>query len=303
MSDIAACSLRSVFTVLLYGSNGARSRTTISSHFMCFICFELYFSHFLGYNPCTMDTPETHAKPRKNSYSLLLVALIVIGLGFFWIWNRLPSAVDSGTEQPEILTWVDRGISEEDYAIFQTQLDALLAEKAEVDAKGETDINLLLRLGNAYYTVGELGTAVEYYDAILKDYENDVAALENKGQALLEMRDYAGAEVTWKKAISLGAQETTYFSLAKLMREQFPDRTDEIRPLIEGGIATYGQTQGFMVELGNWYRAEGDLDTAISHYEVAYELSGKDIAIKAVLDQLRNERAQQIEENERAQTL
>ena len=54
-----------------------------------------------------------------------------------------------------------------------------------------------------------------------------------------------------------------------------------------------------MLELGNWYRAEGMYDEAISHYKVAYQLSGQKASIKEVLDETIAEKAQKIEEEQR----
>jgi len=224
------------------------------------------------------------------------LGIIIVILGVYFLYARLPESSNNTTgeeENGEFQEAVDRGISDEDWTRFDERIAGLVADIEEREASGNRDISLHLQLGNAYYMTGQLSLAIEQYDNILSTHPNDAAALENKGQVLLEAGDPAGAEVAWRKAISVGAQESVYFSLTKLIRDEFPDRTDDIRTILEEGIATLGQTQGFMVDLGNWYHEEGMLDEAISHYEVAWQLSGNNEAIKAVLDDLRKERADQ----------
>jgi tetratricopeptide (TPR) repeat protein len=228
---------------------------------------------------------------------LVLVAVAVIGVFGFLFRNRL---APGGEPKPAIIEVVNRGLKPEDEQQFRDKLAGLLAEKATLTAEGKTDITLLLRIGVQYYILGEVGNAAQAYREILAINPNDAAAFENLGQALYEMGDYVGSLEAWQRAATLSPSETTYFRIVELINTQLPEHKARIPALMEHGIANIGQTYGFMIRLGDWYAEQGDYVRAVSHYEVALQLS-ENAESRTVLEgyrqKMRDAEAQQLQGN------
>lgn len=227
---------------------------------------------------------------------VIAAGLVIVVLGGYWIWRAASPKTPSVPETIPFSTVVDRGMSEEQVQVFRDKIVEFEAMVAEGEANGTRDVSVILSLGNLYYTIGELETASSWYEEILRTNPDDSPALENLGQALLEMGDFAGAEVSWKKAADIDGYEQTYIKLADLIEERFPERTAEVQTILEIAIANNGQTTGLLTRLARWYASQGMLDEAISHYQVAYQLDPGDQAVKSELDALRQRRSQEASE-------
>ncbi len=201
----------------------------------------------------------------------VLVALVVILLGI-GVWRAFGTDGGGKTPPKEYVTYVDRGLSEEQLATQNQKIADLKARIAAKEAEGDPDVGLMLQLGNAYYGIGELALAVEQYDAILKTHPTDAPSFENKGQALYEMGDYAGAEANWRAASAISPYEVTTMRIVNLIQDHYPARQAEIQSILETAIANMGQTVGLVSRLGEWYAANGMYEEAVSHYEVAVKL-------------------------------
>ena len=149
----------------------------------------------------------------SKSIALAVAALIILIVGGLWAWDTYEAGKPASNKRP-LVTWVDRGIQEESLPIFLQRVEDLKAELAAADAEGRRDVTIYLRLGNAYYTLGELGKAAENYREILRTNPQDSPAHENLAQALVEMGDFAGAEAEWRLAIQYGGTEQSYLKLA-----------------------------------------------------------------------------------------
>lgn len=217
----------------------------------------------------------------RISFKRTIVTLCIALVGIFSILLfRSPS-----TKIPpsQVLTEkVDRGLKPADEQVFRTKLDELLAQRAKNEAEGKRNVNLFLRLGVQYYILGEVANAAQSYRDILVTNPTDAAALENLGQALVEMGDYVGALEAWQRAATSEPTEATYVNMADLMRDHLPELDAQIPLVLEHGIATLGQKYGFLLRLGDWYAAHGDYARAVSHYEVALQLSKNDEAAKTL---------------------
>ena len=209
---------------------------------------------------------------KQRIASILVSILMLVAIGFF-AWRQTAAWKDPEGTTETFLERVERGMRSEDRAVFESQLQQLQHEWDEKHAKGERDTQLLLRLGNAYYTIGELKLAADQYRNILSTNPNDAAALENLGQTQLEMGDYLGAEATWVKAIDASPFEATYLRMVELINVHIPEQHARVKDILEHGITNLGQTYGMMIRLGDWYASEGQYDRAVSHYEVALQLN------------------------------
>ncbi len=214
---------------------------------------------------------NTSRFPFRVIASLLAIVILAV-LGVFW-WKSLPEAALPEPLKPTDLsglqTVVDRGIPEENRLQFEARI---LSLQEEISAQETQNIGLELQLGNAYYTIGELGKAVEQYDKILATHPADAPALENKGQTVLEMGDPNGALELWGRAVASSPFEGTYLRMADAIEQNFPERRDALKTLLEDAISTLGQSSVLLTRLGKWYEQEGEIAEAISHYEIAVQL-------------------------------
>lgn len=231
--------------------------------------------------------------------TIVAAAAVILGLAGYWAMG--PERGTQETEpEPTLTTVVDRGLGEEQEALLRQRIADFEARVAENEATGARDISVILELGNLYYHVGELETAAGWYRDILRTHPEDAPALENLAQVLLEMGDWDGAETTLRAAVNVSAYEPTYLKLVDLIEEHFPEKSSEIKEILETAIANLGQTPGLLARLGRWYEQNGMLDEAISHYQVAHQIDPEDQAVKSELDRLRAERSAAAEKGERS---
>ncbi len=237
-------------------------------------------------SPVSPATPPVKAPlftPKR--LLVLLAALVIIVVGLFMFRDRfLPGGTSPDGNTTPLVTWVDRNLDPDVKAEFEVRISTLEAAM-QSDSTLANDIGEMLQLANLKYAYGDLAGAKEWYEKILATHPNDAPAHENLAQTLLEMGDYAGAETHWRAALTTNPYEVTYIKLADLIRDHFPERQAEIQTLLEDAIATLGQTPGLLVRLGQWYEANGDYESALSHYHVAKQLSPDDTSIDILIDE------------------
>lgn len=228
-------------------------------------------------------------------FILTLIALVVIAVaGYFWYQqNQIKPE-----HRQKIVQTVDRGLSEEHRAQLFEQIEEQKLALEQEKAAGQQDISIILQLGNLYYSLGELKTSVEYYDQILKNHPEDAPALENKGQSLYEMGDFQGAEQAWLKALESNQYEVTYLRLADLYREKLTEKEPEIKGLMETAITNLGQQKSFLIILGHWYRDNGYVDEAISHYEIVMQLDPNNQDIAKEITKLREIKTRELQQKD-----
>jgi len=210
-----------------------------------------------------------------------IALVILVALGVIWKFNFF--AIKPPDNTLEFLTYVDHGFKAEDRAVLEQKISDLENSLA-TDEELAKDLSQWLVLGNMKYQLGDLAGAKEIYETkILRDHPDDAAALENLGQTLYEMRDYAGAELKWRAAISVNPWEITYLKLTNLIEEKFPARQSEIQGILEEAIANLGQTTGLLKELGMWFENDGQYELALAHYKVAKQLTPDDSGIDELI--------------------
>jgi tetratricopeptide (TPR) repeat protein len=233
------------------------------------------------------------ASPRLKYVLLGFAAVIVVVVGGL-MFERSWRLTHSGTATPQnLVLHVDRGLSPADKAALQARIDAEVAAIAADDKAGTPDLTKVLLLGNYYYEIGDLDNAAKTYRSILATHPKDTPSYENLGQVQLEEGDYAGAEASWKAAVDISPYEPTYLKLVDLIDKHFPDQNASIETILESAIGNLGQTPGLLTRLGDWYAEKGNLQEAISHYEVAHQLAPDDTSIAATLTSLRAKLAAQ----------
>lgn len=198
---------------------------------------------------------------------VIVVALVVLAA----ILVFRPEA-NNYTSNPDIRTYIDKGLSPE----AQTEFDLRIATlKASIEASDEFNAHDQLLLGNLYYQTGQLALAKEAYESILEQSPNDLGALENLGVTLELMRDYEGAARTWTKSLSLSGNISIVISLVDMIEAHLPEQYDRVDDVLELSIKSLGQDELLNARLAKWYFENGAYEKAQSNYEVAETLSGK----------------------------
>lgn len=225
----------------------------------------------------------------------MLAVVIIAVVAAFWYQDYLEyNQTEPEESEQEFVTYVDRGIDQEN-------LDRLNQEIAELEAslaeQGDSpDLSNMLQLGNKYYAIGELGKAKKVYGEILLISPTDVPTLENLGTTLVEMEDYYGAEEAWILATELAGNESHVIRLANLIDEYIPEHKDRIGPMLKLAIEQLGQTPGLLARLGEWYYEQGDYERAVSHYEVAIDIDPEDESLQTRLEEIRAAWTKAVEE-------
>jgi len=236
--------------------------------------------------------PKGFSKIR--GYLVLLAIVIIVIVGGFWYQDYVKYQPAEEAES-EFVTYVDRGLSdqaEEQYALIIAELENTIAEQGDTPNIGD-----LLKLGNAYHAVGELGKAKDTYARILIQSPDDVPALENLGTTLYDMEDYHGAEEAWVAATELAGSELHILRLVELIDEHIPEHKDRVKPMLELAISELGQSPGLLTALGEWYFEQADYDRAISHYQVALTLDPDSESIQKRLDEIKQARSKAMQED------
>lgn len=145
---------------------------------------------------------------------------------------------------------------------------------ARIDADEEIDSDLYGSLAYDSYTIGDLVTARETYEIILNNNPMYYVGWNAYANVLSAMGDDANAESAYRQALTLAPDVADYYlDLAMFIDARYADRDDEVRAILEQGVAVLGQKQQFMSALAEWYLAHGDCTRAIAHYKVVQTLN------------------------------
>ncbi|HBD05074.1 TPA: hypothetical protein DCZ32_01295 [Candidatus Uhrbacteria bacterium] len=237
-------------------------------------CFQPAIFAIMSFNMKTLSL--------RNKITIIAAIVAVAAVGYAYFSGTISK------DKPKIAETIDRDLPPELEEKYNKDIVELQA-KLEADP---SDLNSMLLLGNAYYGLGELKQAEEWYRKILAVSPNDTPSLENLGQTLSEAGDYIGARDMWIKALELGGQEVYLYNLIDLIKDKIPQDRDKIKPVLDIALKNLGQTAQLMVMFGEWYYDQGDYEKAISHYEVALTLSPNDENIKQRISQIRLEWAE-----------
>lgn len=225
---------------------------------------------------------------RTSESNAVRPVIAVIAIVIVLIVGALVYRRDHGSARPVPVfkTQVDRGLSPENQIVMQKKIDDQKALIAETEKNGPRDISQYLILGNFQYGIGDLAEAAKTYRVILQALPNDAPSLQNLGQVQSEAGDYAGAEISWRASLKSEPDAGYYLRIADLIDQHVPERRGDIGALLEDAIRSVGQTQNLVYRLGQWYEQQGKFTEALSHYGVAYQLSGQDPSIKQTMDEV-----------------
>jgi tetratricopeptide (TPR) repeat protein len=212
----------------------------------------------------------------KNIAFMLALIVIIGGLSYEYYQSR--PAAESLVEHLEI---------ELDPAIRQTFAQRIEVTKAALSAQEKSgervEMALYINLASDYVMIGELHEGADVYKHYLTDINQiDYTAWNNYADVAEQMGDYLVAEQAYLKAIELLPDYEEYHrDYVEFLKNHFSGtRGQNIREALEDSVTRAGQSAWSMVNLAEWYLADGDCDEALAHYKVALQLSPDNTALQ-----------------------
>jgi tetratricopeptide (TPR) repeat protein len=214
---------------------------------------------------------------RQQTIGIIVGAVLVAILAYaIWLVAHPTDPYSGLTLEREI------SLDEATRIYFEQRLDTTLAAIAASEAAGkEVDLSLYLSVASDAYSLGDLVTAREMLELQIAGNPINYVAWNNYALVLEDMGDYENAENAYLKTIEIEQGIGKYYEdYADFLSSHFPERSQDLRAVLEEDLTRRGQTVWNMTALGDWYAAEGECDKAVDHYEVAVVLSPTNQALK-----------------------
>ena len=165
---------------------------------------------------------------------------------------------------------VDRGLLERQIKLTQSGIDA---QESVSNNKRDWEWVLYRSLGYSYRLLGQLTGARDAYGDYLEINPLNDAVWSEYAKVLEDMGELNVAEDAYLQALEIQPKEQYVRDLIDFWRDNYPDESsDEIKELLDIAIVEIGRTPYFMIELGQWYLAEGDCKQAVEHYEIVVDM-------------------------------
>jgi len=173
----------------------------------------------------------------------------------------------------------------------QEQIDRLFAELDRLNSSLEdnpNDYNTLLKIGNIYMMIKEYEKAEIVFLKIIEIEPAFAPAYANLGELYGSFWEEKSKAVdNYKKAIELYPWKSQYYrTLADLYRSDFPDKKNEIEPLMLKGMKEYPDNVDFYTYLVSYFRQENNIPKAINYLEQALRIEPDNITLKQELVEL-----------------
>lgn len=166
--------------------------------------------------------------------------------------------------------WRETSMDDATRSLFSQRLATTQAAiAAQTSAGEEVSSDLYESLAYDAYVLGDLATARLGYEHMLNENSLYYVAWDGYAKVLDAMGDYPNAEHAFLQAIEMGKAEQYYIDYVNFLQHRFPERDEDVKITLEQAVVALGQTQQFMVYLGDWYADHGDCDRAFAHYRVA----------------------------------
>ena len=137
---------------------------------------------------------------------------------------------------------------------------------------GESGVTLHLNLGACYTQMGELASAIEEYDAILKTYPDDFHASLARGNVLLLQGQFAAALRDLEHASKLDPKSTDAL-VARGVSLRMLGRFEEAITQYDNALKIDPKRADALANRGYSRKALGDLREALNDYEAAVQLA------------------------------
>ncbi|MFH1712198.1 MAG: tetratricopeptide repeat protein [Patescibacteria group bacterium] len=208
---------------------------------------------------------------------VLGIALLVLIASLFYGALNKPKM---GTGTPDdLVTEQEIDIDEPTKFIFTNRVAvfqaALAAQEDFEEMTGQRkDWDLYMEIASNAIMYGDLATARQAYEDMLQLNPLHIVGWGNLGNVLVDMHDYEAALDAYSQVIDMNPTEAAYRNYIRVL--EYPetgDRDDEVKEMLDAGVANVGQTSWFMVNLAEWYVRHGECDQAFAHYEVAQDVA------------------------------
>jgi len=229
----------------------------------------------------------------NKKFLILLIIIILCSIGvatFLFKDYFFPN--DNQPTNEEILneeTWDNEKYLALGYD--QNQVDKLFTELNRLNSlleNNSNDYNALLKIGNICMMIQEYEKAEVLFLRIIEIESNFALSHINLAELYGSFWEEKSKAVEYyKKAIELNPWRSQYYrSLADLYRSNFPEKKDEIEPLLLKGIKEYPENIDFYTYLASYFRYENNIPKAIDYLKQALELEPDNITLKQELVEL-----------------
>jgi len=223
----------------------------------------------------------------KKKIIILLIILAVIGEGIYLAKDYFWSAKDNlpaGEESWDYEKYLTIGYSQE-------QIDKLIAEVERLNSELEkfpNNYETFLKIGNIYMMLEEYEKAEIVFLQAVEAEPNYAPAYANLGELYGSFgEEKLKAVEYYKKAIELTPWRSQYYrSLADLYRSDFPEKENEIEPLMLNGAEKYPENKDFYTYLASYFRQKNNLGKAIYYLEAALKIEPDNEILKQELAEL-----------------
>ncbi len=197
-----------------------------------------------------------------------VVVLLVAAYGLWQFWPRLTNPYYGLT------TTITVQMDDATRALVMQKIATAEASIAAAEQSGaDVDELLYFVIAENKYLLGDLVASREMYEKVLDQSSNSYVAWNAYANVLVMMKDFEPAEGAFKQALSLMHSEEYYRDYIEFLQTYYPERTTEVKTLLDEAYAKFGQTPWTMISLGNWYFADGKCDQGKAHYSVAATLA------------------------------
>ena len=223
-----------------------------------------------------------------KKFLILLIIIFLCSIGitvflfkdYFFLKNNQPII----KETLDFEKYLAIGYSQEQIVRLFAELDRLNSSLED----NPNDYNTLLKIGNIYMMIKEYEKAEIVFLKIIEIEPAFAPAYANLGELYGSFWEEKSKAVdNYKKAIELYPWKSQYYrTLADLYRSDFPDKKNEIEPLMLKGMKEYPDNVDFYTYLVSYFRQENNIPKAINYLEQALRIEPDNITLKQELVEL-----------------
>ncbi len=213
--------------------------------------------------------------PKNIAFAIALL-IIIGGLGYSYYQSK-----------PAEPVLIDQLEVEMDPAIRQTFVQRIELTKAALAAQeasgNQAETTLYINLASDYVMIGNLKEAADVYAHYTSEVNQiDYTAWNNYADVAEQRGDFLVAEQAYLKAIELLPDYEEYHrDYVTFLQAHFSGtRGQDIKEALEDSITRAGQSGWSLVNLAQWYLADGDCTEALAHYKVALQITPDNTALQ-----------------------
>lgn len=179
------------------------------------------------------------------------------------------SKTDSGYESPYSL--IIKALIKRSGGEFNSSLSLFKQSYSELNDMDS--IYTLKEIGKTFLLLGKFSSAIEIYDNIIKNNEEDWDSIFHKGLCLFNMERYSESEELLKKSYDLYSSEDVLIALGKLYAKT--DRTEQAIEKFDEALDISPNNADLYAAIGSLYLRNKNSEQAFDYFTSACKLDNK----------------------------